>query len=93
MRFIDNQNGRETKEGDKPSRKKPMYPVNDKLRNYLKNRGREVKLPVTYNNLLNFTWSTPIKDKHGNDTYWEKLRTTVVTGIISARDWLKYTPY
>ncbi|HEX4875296.1 MAG TPA: hypothetical protein VFV31_01410 [Chitinophagaceae bacterium] len=72
MRFIDNQNGRETKEGDKPSRKKPMYPVNDKLRKYLKERGREVKLPVTYNNLLNFTWSTPLKDKHGKDTYWEK---------------------
>lgn len=72
MRFIDNQNGRETKEGDKPSHKKPMYPVNEKLRVYLKNRGREVKLPVTYNNLLNFTWSTPLKDKHGNDTYWEK---------------------
>jgi hypothetical protein len=72
MRFIDNQNGRETKEGDKPSRRKPMYPVNEKLRAYLKNRGREVKLPVTYNNLLNFTWSTPLKDKHGRDTYWEK---------------------
>lgn len=49
-----------------------MYPVNEKLRAYLKNRGREVKLPVTYKNLLNFTWSTPLKDKHGNDTYWEK---------------------
>lgn len=49
-----------------------MYPVNDKLRGYLKNRGREVKLPVTYNNLLNFTWSTPLKDKYGKDTYWEK---------------------
>lgn len=72
MRFIDNQNGRETKEGDKPSRRKPMYPVTEKLRAYLKNRGREVKLPVTYNNLLNFTWSTPLKDKHGRDTYWEK---------------------
>jgi hypothetical protein len=50
-----------------------MYPVNDKLRNYLKLHGREVKLPVSYNNLLNYTWSTPIKDKNGNDTLWEKL--------------------
>jgi hypothetical protein len=59
-------------ESDKPSRKKPMYPVNEKLRQYLKLNGREVKLPVTYNNLLNYTWSVPIKDKNGNDTLWEK---------------------
>jgi len=80
MRFTDNPNDRETKEGDRPSRKKPMYPVNDQLRRYLKQRGREVKLPVTYKNLLNFTWSTPIKDKHGNDTLWEKTS-------YDSRDW------
>jgi hypothetical protein len=57
---------------DKPSRKKPMYPVNNALRQYLKLHGREVKLPVTYNNLLNYTWSNPITDKNGKDTLWEK---------------------
>jgi len=72
MRFIDNQTARETHEHDKPSRKKPMYPVNAKLRGYLKERGREVKLPVSYNDLLKFTWSTPILDKHGQHTHWEK---------------------
>lgn len=80
MRFTDNKNDRETKEGDRPSRKKPMYPVNERLRNYLKQRGREVKLPVTYTNLLNFTWSTPIKDKDGKDTLWEKTS-------YDSRDW------
>ena len=80
MRFTDNKNDRETNQGDRPSRKKPMYPVNDHLRQYLKQRGREVKLPVTYKNLLNFTWSTPIKDKHGNDTLWEKTS-------YDSRDW------
>ncbi|MBL7745939.1 MAG: hypothetical protein JNM19_00810 [Chitinophagaceae bacterium] len=80
MRFTDNKNDRETNQGDRPSRKKPMYPVNDQLRQYLKQRGREVKLPVTYKNLLNFTWSTPIKDKHGNDTLWEKTS-------YDSRDW------
>jgi hypothetical protein len=63
-----------------PSRKKPMFPVNAALRQYLKQHGREVKLPVSYNNLLNFTWSTPIKDKHGKDTLWEKLS-------YDSRDW------
>ena len=80
MSFTENKNDRETKEGDKPSRKKPMYPVNNALRQYLKLHGREVKLPVTYQNLLNYTWSTAIKDKNGKDTLWEKLS-------YDSRDW------
>ena len=72
MGFTENKNDRETNLGDKPSRKKPMYPVNHQLRNYLKLHGREVKLPVSYNDLLHYTWSTPIKDKNGKDTFWEK---------------------
>lgn len=80
MSFTENKNDRETKQGDKPTRKKPMYPVNNALRNYLKLHGREVKLPVTYINLLNYTWSTPIKDKNGKDTLWEKLS-------YDSRDW------
>ena len=42
MSFTENKNDRETKEGDKPSRKKPMYPVKNDLRQYLKLHGREV---------------------------------------------------
>jgi len=80
MRFIDNKNGRESNEGDKPSRKKPMFPVNDQLKQYLKLHGREVKLPVSYNSLLNYKWSTPIKDKNGKDTLWEKTS-------YDSRDW------
>lgn len=72
MSFVENRNNREINESDKPSRKKPMYPVNERLRQYLKLNGREVKLPVTYNNLLNYTWSTPIKDKNDRDTLWER---------------------
>jgi len=72
MSFVENNNNLPSPEGDKPSRKKPMYPVNGALRHYLRQHGREVKLPVSYTNLLNYTWSTPIKDKNGNDTLWEK---------------------
>jgi hypothetical protein len=64
----------------KPSRKKPMYPVNARLRHYLKLHGREVILPVTYENLLNYTWAVPIKDKNGKDTLWEKTS-------YDSRDW------
>jgi hypothetical protein len=65
---------------DKPSRKKPMFPVNDALRGYLKYHGREVRLPVAYRDLLHYTYSVPILDKNGNDTYWEKV-------IYDKREW------
>lgn len=59
-------------EPNKPSRKKPFFPINDELRSYLKTHGREIKLPVSYNDLMHFTYSLPIRDKTGKDTLWEK---------------------
>ncbi|RYE37357.1 MAG: hypothetical protein EOP48_28880, partial [Sphingobacteriales bacterium] len=56
----------------KPSRKKPFFPVNKELRNYLKTHGREVALPISYNDLLRISYSVPLKDKQGRDTLWEK---------------------
>ncbi|WP_208419933.1 hypothetical protein [Paraflavitalea devenefica] len=67
-------------ENNKPSRKKPMFPVQDSLRQYLKIHGREVKLPVSYNDLLRITYSIPLKDKYGKDTLWEKA-------VYDMRDW------
>jgi hypothetical protein len=67
-------------DADKPSRKKPMFPVQESLRNYLKHHGREVKLPVTYEDLLRITYSVPLKDKKGNDTLWE-------TVVYDMREW------
>jgi hypothetical protein len=58
---------------DKPSRKKDIYPVNEDFRNYLKVHGREVKLPVSYRDLLRITFSIPLIDKSGKDTLWEKV--------------------
>ncbi len=57
-----------------------MFPVSPALRSYLKHHGREVKLPVLYKDLLHYTFSTPIKDKNGNDTLWEKT-------IYDKREW------
>ncbi|TCJ13783.1 hypothetical protein EPD60_11860 [Flaviaesturariibacter flavus] len=58
-------------ESDKPSRKKPFFPVSGDLRQYLRLHGREISLPVTYNDLLNISYSIPLKDKQGKDTLWE----------------------
>ena len=59
-------------EPGKPSKKKPFFPINKELRAYLKTHGREIALPISYNDLMNFTYSIPIRDKAGKDTLWEK---------------------
>ncbi|MGZ5220185.1 MAG: hypothetical protein ACXWWD_13605 [Chitinophagaceae bacterium] len=80
MSFAEPTNELDKKQNDKPSRKKPMFPVNSALRSYLRHHGREVILPVLYKDLLNYTFSVPIKDKNGKDTLWEKT-------IYDKRDW------
>jgi len=67
-------------EPDKPSRKKPFFPVNKALRSYLKLHGREMALPVSYNDLLHITYSVPLRDKTGKDTLWEKA-------LYDMKDW------
>ncbi|MHA4810092.1 hypothetical protein ACX0G9_18405 [Flavitalea flava] len=68
-------------ESNKPSRKKPIFPVSESLRQYLKHHGREVKLPVSYKDLLqHITYSVPLKDKHQQDTLWE-------TALYDMRHW------
>ena len=80
MSFPENDIDRDPEESNKPSRKKPMFPVIKPLRSYLKHHGREVKLPVSYNDLLHYTFSVPILDKNGKDTLWEKT-------IYDKREW------
>ncbi len=63
-----------------PLQKKPIFSVNGSLRQYLVKYGREIPLPVAYNNLLHFTYARPLKDKQGKDTLWE-------TVSYDMRDW------
>ncbi len=67
-------------ESIRPTRKKPIYPIQEKLRKYLAHYGREIQLPATYKDLLRFTYSVPLKDKFGKDTLWE-------TVSYDMRDW------
>src|SRR4051812_14216995 len=57
----------------RPSRKKPIFPVHEQLRQYLITHGREIRLPAGYNDLLRFTYSIPLKDKFGKNTLWETV--------------------
>lgn len=65
---------------DAPSKKKQFYPICTSLRSYLKHHAREVKLPVSYDDLYRITYSVPLKDKFGNDTMWEKA-------VYDMREW------
>jgi len=60
--------------------KKPVYPINNVLKQYLKLYGREVKLPVNYDDFLRMSYSVPLRDKNGKDTEWEQV-------IYDIRDW------
>jgi hypothetical protein len=53
------------------SRKKLVYPVREPLRRYLRAYGRELHLPITYADLMNYQESLALIDKNGIDTLWE----------------------
>jgi hypothetical protein len=53
------------------TKKKKIYPVNNELRQYLKDNMREIELPVSYADLKHFIGAIAIRDKQGNDTLWE----------------------
>ncbi len=53
------------------SRKKPIFPVRLPLQAYLKVYQRWEKLPLSYDELMDFRETMPLYDKYGNDTLWE----------------------
>ena len=52
------------------SKKKPAFPITKELSTYLTRNGRNVKIPVRYDDLLRFQGSVAIYDESGNDTLW-----------------------
>jgi hypothetical protein len=53
--------------------KKPLYPVQPGLREFLARCNREIPLPLTYSDLFYFTVSGPLIDKQGRDTLWQTV--------------------
>ena len=52
------------------SKKKPTYPITDILQEYLKEHGRDTKIPIFYEDLLRFQGSVSVYDKNDEDTLW-----------------------
>ncbi|GHC42610.1 hypothetical protein [Ulvibacter litoralis] len=52
------------------SKKKPAYEITEKLSAYLTRHGRNIKIPIYYDDLLRFQGVVSIYDKDGKDTLW-----------------------
>ncbi|MDT7829787.1 hypothetical protein RQM65_14020 [Pricia sp. S334] len=52
------------------SKKKPAYPVNDKLDAYLEHYNRKIEIPIFYEDLLRFSGSVVVYDANDEDTLW-----------------------
>lgn len=57
----------------KISKKKPTYPVSEKLNNYLLEYNRNTRVSVLYDDLLRFQGSVTVYDKDDKDTLWIRV--------------------
>ena len=55
------------------SKKKPAYPVNDKLDAYLDHYNRKIEIPIFYEDLLRFSGSVVVYDSNDEDTLWIRV--------------------
>jgi len=55
------------------SKKKPIYPISNNLKDYLKLAGRAINLPIYYEDLLRYSGGFPLLDAQGEDTLWETV--------------------
>ncbi len=55
------------------SKRKPSYPINPKLNQYLTRYNRNIELPIFYDDLLRFQGSIVVYDKDDNDTLWIRV--------------------
>jgi hypothetical protein len=52
------------------SQKKPAFPINHLLNEYLIKNSRNIKIPIFYDDLLRFQGSVVVYDKNDEDTLW-----------------------
>lgn len=79
------------------SRKKQPYPISLALRSYLVDTGRDVPLPVRYEDLTSYGDTVPVYDKRGRDTLWESVlyppheRARIFTALVDTYATLRVT--
>jgi hypothetical protein len=55
------------------SKKKPIYPISDGFRVYLHKYGRDLNLPIQYDDLTRYNGKINLYDKFGKDTLWSTV--------------------
>ena len=55
------------------SQKKPAFPINKELYQYLTTYNRAIKIPVFYDDLLRFAGAINVYDRFGEDTLWIRV--------------------
>ncbi len=55
------------------SKKKPAYPISEKLQDFLNKYNRDIKISVSYDDLLRFAGGINLYDQHDNDTLWLRV--------------------
>lgn len=55
------------------SKKKPAFPINHFLNEYLIEHSRNIKIPIFYEDLLRFQGSVVVYDKNDEDTLWVRV--------------------
>jgi hypothetical protein len=60
-----------SQEIDFMSKKKPLYPINSRLKEYLIDNRRDCSIPILYRDLVRYTNSFPLYDMNDKDTLWE----------------------
>ena len=55
------------------SKKKPAYPISEKLDAYLHRYNRKIEIPVFYEDLLRFAGSVDVYGADGEDTLWVRV--------------------
>lgn len=55
------------------SKKKKIFPISENLSKYLKENGRQLDIPIQYNDLTRADNAIPLYDAENKDTLWETL--------------------
>ncbi len=73
MLFSQIPNAAISKEADRPLMQKEIYAVSSSLQQYLQQCKKDVLLPLSYKDLLQYEYSNAIKDEKGKHTHWERV--------------------
>jgi len=55
------------------SKKKPTFPISPFLSDYLEEYSRSLKIPIFYDDLLRFSGSVAVMNKHDQDSLWVRV--------------------